>query len=74
MRVITNPAELRESRWYLVGVENLDGDIFWSGAPILQYHGGGAWSDGSQPVETVWDAGLQMEIDVNSADGYVEQV
>lgn len=74
MHFIHDIAALTPGNWYAVGIENLDGEINWGGMPIHKYEGDGQWSDDyREPVEEVWDAGIQMSVSINAADAYMVQ-
>lgn len=74
MSIITNTRNLVAGEWYVIGVKSRTNEIDWGSMPICKYEGAGCWTtDHGDAVHTIWDALLQMSIDINSADAYLPQ-
>ncbi len=66
--------DLTPGKWYLVGLENEDGQIDWQHAPLYKFHGAGEWTDDSgEYAEEIYDPTLEMHVSLSSADDYLEQ-
>ncbi len=72
-RILTSEAELTPGKWYAIGIAGLDGQIDWGGAQLLKYLGESCWADEEGEVEFVWDAVIQQDVEVGSADAFAEQ-
>ena len=72
--VITDATKLKTGAWYACGLRNLENAVEWGCAQIYQYVGDRCWlDDDGEPVDRLWDAELQLYVDINGADEYQEQ-
>lgn len=72
--IITNKSELVAGKWYAIGIEDLDGNIDWGGAPIYRYEGNDEWTnDSGSDVEYTLCVWTQVEIHISDADAFMPQ-
>ena len=72
-KIFESAAEL-EPGWYAVGVKDIEDEINWQCAPLYKYLGDECWVDEcGEVVEDTWDSVIQMRININSADAYMQQ-
>jgi len=72
----SDPDELIENCWYVIGVKNLDGDIDWGGCNIAKYikhDNEGLFVDEDGYPDQAWDSVSEMMIPSIIADEFMFQ-